>query len=357
VSISFEVVSPAPRDAWLRVLSSDSAATIYQTPTWFDAARSACRALDVSRLYTLSDGRQLVFPMLRKIPMPGLALDHAYPYGLGAGGLLASEGLRQSDVQLVLADLVNARSSCIWIKANHDRSEIWEKGLVPQAKILWRRVEVVDLEGDYERVWQRFRSSARSAIRKAENSHLIVERDTSGRCISTFYDLYLSWTKRRAEEAGLPGWLTTRLARHRQPLRNFKIIAAALGENCRVWVARHRGEAVASIITLVFGQHAVYWTGYSDKALAGPLRANNLLQGLAIQDACEAGCRYYSMGESGGVGALIHFKQTFGATPRRAIGVRLERVPITELDTLRSRTMASAARLIQVAGKRLPQRD
>jgi hypothetical protein len=294
--------------------------------------------------------------MLRRTPVPGFALDHAYPYNLGAGGLLASGGLRQSDVNLVLADLVSTRHSSIWIKANHDSSGTWEQGLVPQAKILWRRVEVVDLQGGYERVRQRFRSSARSAIRKAENSHLTVERDTSGRCVSTFYDLYLSWTSRRAEEAGLPGWLTTYLARRRQPLRNFEIIAAALGENCRVWVARNRGEAVASIITLVFGQHAVYWSGYSDKALAGPLRANNLLHNLAIQDACEAGCRYYSMGESGGVGSLIHFKQTLGATPRRAIGVRLERVPLTELDALWSRTVTSAARLIQVAGKRLPQR-
>jgi Acetyltransferase (GNAT) domain len=197
----------------------------------------------------------------------------------------------------------------------------------------------------------------RRAVRKAEHSDLSVEHDTSGRCVPTSYDLYVSWTERRAEAAGLPGRLTTRLARRREPLRNFKTIAAALGENCRVWVARHRGEAVASIITLVFGQHAVYWREYSDKALAGPLRANNLLQGLAIQDACEAGCRYYSMGESGGVSSLIHFKQTFGATPRRAVEVRLEHLPLTEMDTLRSRTVTSVTKLVQVARRSLPQQD
>jgi hypothetical protein len=59
-------------------------------------------------------------------------------------------------------------------------------------------------------VAQRFHSSARRAVRKAEHSDLSVERDTSGRCVPTFYDLYLNWTERRAEEAGLPGWLTTR---------------------------------------------------------------------------------------------------------------------------------------------------
>jgi Acetyltransferase (GNAT) domain len=85
-----------------------------------------------------------------------------------------------------------------------------------------------------------------------------------------------------------------RLARRREPLHNFKTIAAALGENCHVWVARHRGEAVASIITLVFGQHAVYWRGTATKPWLAHCE-NNLLQGLAIQDACEAGCRYYSM--------------------------------------------------------------
>jgi len=49
----------------------------------------------------------------------------------------------------------------------------------------------------------------------------------------------------------------------------------------------------------VHGENADYWRGYSRKDLAGPSRANNLLQRLAIEDACDAGCRYYSMGGSG----------------------------------------------------------
>jgi hypothetical protein len=104
---------------------------------------------------------------------------------------------------------------------------------------------------------------------------------------------------------------------------------------------------------LIHGQHAVYWRGYSRKELAGPSRANNLLHRLAIEDACESGCRFYSMGESGGVAALEHFKQTMGATPRSAVECRIERLPLTKVENWLGRAEAGAARIVNAAGRTL----
>jgi hypothetical protein len=327
-----------PPAAWSEVLADDPGATIYQTPAWFEATKAASGAKDVSRLYVLEDGRRLVLPMLRRVPVPGVVLDDSYPGTYGAGGLLASGGLRASDVAHVLTDLLRRSATRTRVKATYQTAGCWDAVHIRGVKGLSQRVEVLDLDGGFPRVWDtRFHSSARRAVRKAERSRLIVECDSGERLISTFYDLYLEWTDRRAEESGLPPAVAAWRARRREPLRMFQAVATRLGDCCRVWVASYDGEPIAAMITLVYREHAVYWRGYSKKAVAGPLRANNLLQRLAIEDACEAGCRYYSMGESGGVAPLIRFKQTLGATPRRAIERRIERVPISALESFEGR--------------------
>jgi hypothetical protein len=329
------------------VLAADPGATAHQTLEWFDAAIETTGAQDVSRLYALQDGRRLVVPMLRRSPLPRVALDSAYPGGLGAGGMLATGGLRAADVQLVLRDLLESPAVATRLKAHHHTSGRWEAGLVPGVLSTSHRIEVLDLDGGFARVRdERFHSSARRAIRKAESSGLVVDRDTTGALMPTIYDLYLDWTTRRAEESGLPTPLAIRVALRREPRTMYEAVARSLGEKCRIWVARLDGEPVAGLVSLVHGEHAVYWRGYSNKAVAGPLRANNLLQRMAIEDACEAGCRYYSMGESGGVAALERFKQTMGATPRVALECRVERLPLARLERIRGEAQARAAELV-----------
>lgn len=342
-----QLVSPAPREAWSQVLADDPGATPHQTLGWFDAARETTGAQDVSRLYVLHDGRRLVVPMLRRAPLPRVALDAAYPGGLGAGGMLATGGLRAADVRLVLRDLLGSSAVTTRLKSHHHTSDRWTDGLVPGVLSAPHRIEVLDLEGGFAHVRdKRFSSSARRAIRKAESSGLVVERDTTGALMPTIYDLYLDWTTRRAGESGLPTPMAVRIALRREPRRMYEAVARSLGEKCRIWVASLDGEPVAGMVSLVHGDHAVYWRGYSNKAAAGPLRANNLLQRLAIEDACDAGCRYYSMGESGGVAALERFKQTMGATPRVALGCRIERIPLSRLERTRAEAQARAAHLV-----------
>ncbi len=103
-----------------------------------------------------------------------------------------------------------------------------------------------------------------------------------------------------------------------------------LGEACRIWVAWHNGQPAAAILVLQ-GSNASYIRGMMDKELAGPTRANYLLHRLAIEEACEAGCRYYDMGESGSSTSLAQFKTRFGARPCPYAEYHIERLPITSL--------------------------
>lgn len=62
------VHSPAPRDRWESVLEASPEATIFQTHGWLDSCCAASGFVDASRRYEMSDGHQIVFPMVRPRP-------------------------------------------------------------------------------------------------------------------------------------------------------------------------------------------------------------------------------------------------------------------------------------------------
>ena len=97
-----EITSPVPREVWQAVLRSDPGATALQTPAFFKAVLAATAGRDDSRLYSLQDGRRLVLPLVRQRSVPGVRLTAAFPGGYGHGGMLATGGLRDSDVQMVV---------------------------------------------------------------------------------------------------------------------------------------------------------------------------------------------------------------------------------------------------------------
>ena len=84
---------------------------------------------------------------------------------------------------------------------------------------------------------------------------------------------------------------------------------------------------------VLFGGNAHYTRGAMDKDLAGPTRASFLLQRLAIEDTCKAGCRYYNMGATGTSDTLVRFKSHFGALPYNFSEYRFERLPFTRIET------------------------
>ena len=66
----------------------------------------------------------------------------------------------------------------------------------------------LDLTHGFDEVWRhRFRSSVRRAVRKAQKSDVVVERDTTGRLMPSFLTLYEKSVLRWAEDSGVPrGW-------------------------------------------------------------------------------------------------------------------------------------------------------
>jgi Acetyltransferase (GNAT) domain len=327
-----EVRTPAPRDVWRELYKSDPHALLYHAPVWVDLMSAFGSYEDASRLYSLPDGRLAVLPMVRKRLLNRVVREASYPAAWGMGGLLASGGVRESDVAAVFADLASRRVVQTTLRPNPVMGAVWEAARPPSVVTVSRLAHVLDLEGGFDHVWnERFTGQARTAVRKAERSGLTVRCDTSGRLLPVFYELYERsldrWAAAQHEPRALARWRGHR----RDPLRKLQMIAEWLGEGCRVWVAWLDGRPAASIL-VIQGPSANYTRGVMDKEIAGPTRANYLLHRLAVEDACAAGCRHYHMGETGPSSTLAQFKTRFGARPQPYAEYHIEAVPLTALD-------------------------
>lgn len=344
-----DVVRPAPRKIWRDLLESDPAANVYQTPEWLECICAVGGYVDASRFYRTSAGRQLVLPMVRRAGLPRmLRVAESLPSQWGTGGMVTAGPVQPEDVAAVWGDLVAERAARVRIRPENMNADSWNAGMcLPNVTVNPEVKSVVDLTGGFDRVWkERFKSEARTAVRRAERAGVVVESDSTGRLVSIYYDLYMDWVERQARERGLPPAIMLRRASRVEPLRKFEIVAEKLRSACRIWVARLDGRPIATVITLIHGTHANYWRGYSNKELAGPVRANNLLHKLTIEHACAAGCLDYNMGWSG-TRSLAKYKRSLGALPLEFPVFTFERIPMTRVEEAASGVRESLMRLAE----------
>jgi hypothetical protein len=316
------------------VLAADPDALPAQTPEWTDCIVGYGGFEDASRLYELPGGRRLVLPMLRRTGRPHLlASEASTPSGWNFGGVAAPGGVRTEDLVAVFDDLVDRRVLRTSVRPNPVTGERWAAAAsgrpVGRTSAL---AHVLDLEGGFEHVWNtRFTGNVRKSVRKALRCGVSVERDVTGRLAPAFYDLYelslARWGRQQHEPLALARWR----GRRAYSLSRLQHMMKAMDGAVRLWVASVEGRPAASMLVLQ-AANANYTRGAMDKELAGPVRANALLHRLAIEEACEAGCRYYHMGESGSSDALARFKSQFGARAYPYAVYHVERLPFTALD-------------------------
>jgi hypothetical protein len=344
---SARVTSPAPQAVWGEIVDADPMAGPSHLPAWLDCVCRADGWVDASRLYEMPGGRRLVLPLVRKaiVGTSGhstlLTVQASYPHGWGSGGILAPGGTRSQDVALVHADLAADPGLRTLLRPGFATAPAWRKGW-SQGRAgeveIPLTTHVLDLSGGLNEVWsKRFSSKARTGIRnarrKADKAGLEIEVGSSPQLVADLYTVYLRWLDRRALERRVPQPVARWRGVRAEPLVRFQTVAATFGERCWIWVARLDGTPVAAAIALFHAAVGVGWRAFSDRELAGPLRTHELMQFLAVEHACEIGCRYFDMGHSGGVVGLVHVKNRFGATEHRVCEYAFERVPISRLES------------------------
>jgi lipid II:glycine glycyltransferase (peptidoglycan interpeptide bridge formation enzyme) len=318
---------------WEKVFQSDKEAVPYQSPAWFESALTAGHFKDASRFYELDNGKQLIMPMVRSSNIPEhLATAGSMPEGWGMGGLISESAITIEDIKAVFVDLKKLPYLQVKVRPNPHLGELWKQAAPDGVVKTSRLAHILDLDGGFDQVWnKRFSQQTRRAVRKAEARGVTVEQDTTGKLISVFYDLWRLSIERWAEHQHEPLALARWRGERRDPLHKFETVAQTLKDHCCVWVARVNGKPAASILVLQYG-NVNYSRGAMDKDLADETNANSLLHMMAIKDACEKGCHYYHMGESGNSSGLHQFKSRLGAEGFPYEEYSIDRLPISKVD-------------------------
>jgi hypothetical protein len=314
-------------------LNQDGLALPDQYPAWLDCTIADNGGQDASRLYELPDGQKILLPLVRyPSSIPGLWRVSSMPAGWGIGGTISSRPLRAEDAVMILADMRKADAAEVSIRPNPMTGDVWAEAQPAGVTAFPRLAHVLDLEGGFQQVWaKRFKAETRTAVRKAEKAGVEVESGTSPQLVKTYYELFerslIRWGAQQHEPIFLARWRGHR----RDPYKRYQLMAEKLGGLCRFWVASYHGQPAAGILVL-YGQNAHYTRGAMDRDVANPTRANDLIQRLAIEEACRLGCRYYHMGETGGSASLARYKLSFGARPYSYAEYFLGRIPITRIN-------------------------
>ncbi|WP_162834062.1 GNAT family N-acetyltransferase [Amycolatopsis circi] len=282
-------------------------------------------------MYETAAGRKFVLPMLRGARAAGLfPAEYSNPPACGLGGVIAPGGARTDDVSVVLEDLAGRRVVVQSVYPGPLAADAWRDARHPRALVRQHHVHLLDLRAGWDEILEhRFTKNTRRGLRIATRRGVTVERGLGGELLPEFYGLMehavLRWARKQHE----PAWLARARLHRRDPREKFEAIARRLGDRFQVWLARSDGRIAAGCL-VARSANAHDFRAAMDEELK-QCRATDLLQALAIRDACLAGCRYYYLGESG-TGTLGQFKERFGARPFVYPEFRLERLPVSRAE-------------------------
>lgn len=312
---------------WLRLVSTDPAATPFHLPAW-------------ARAVTDTYGYR-GFVLAQRAP--GGELTAGIPVvelrnGLGARRLVALPFTdhcppltRHVDEGAHFAGLLRRWREAIGADVLELRSEL---PVTPGAhpEVVGSR-HLVALEPDSGAVRSRFhRHRVERHIRKALELGLDVTMSRARSELATFYDLHCRTRKR----LGVPV----------QPRRFIEHVWERLvdADNAFVVVARASGKPVAAALFLSWNGHLIYKYGASDSAY-WKLRANFLVFWTAIRWGCANGCRSFDFGRTdAGNQTLREFKASWGSTEVPLVYTHLGSSPRRHGHGLASRALARLIR-------------
>jgi hypothetical protein len=330
--LAVQVISPAPRALWLELLRCDAEALPSQTPLWLDGLCALKGYRDASRFYRFADGQQLVLPLVQRSSLGVWSPQASLPHAWGVGGVVAARTPLPQHLLAVFEDLKTSSALSTNVLPNPRQGPLWAAARPPSVRSIPRCAHVLDLEGGFDRVWrERFSKTTRRMVRKAEKLGVRVECDTTGRLASVVYHLRRAAVARWAARQHEPRWLAHLRAELRDPRSKIEHIARVMGGALRIWVAWRSGVPIAASMVLL-GANADDIMGVMDAPKAAATGANDLLLRHSIEDACNAGCRLYHLGESGFSEGLARFKERFGAQAYPYEEFYVERLPLSRVD-------------------------
>lgn len=306
---SVRVTTELPPQA-MRLLERAGGTLLFHQPRWIEAMRRAYPRFRPAHLLLEEDGSLSgVLPVMEKRAW-GLGEVVSSPFGTYGGPILDAGASRDGVRALAKGFLARARrfgifrfEMTLFDAAPHTREDlvaVLGGFAVPSGT--W----IIDLGAGEEAVWNGYEGRARTAVRRARELGVAAAVEDGDDAIAALHGLHEGQGRRRP----IP-WYHAR--------EGLAAVKEVLGEDARVWLARHEGKPVAGALVLSNpGADVHAWvTGASDAAR--PVHAFTLLMHEAIADAARRGQRVWDFGASADDPRVEFFKRAFGGGAKETL--------------------------------------
>jgi hypothetical protein len=307
-----QVVSPAPRDTWMRAARTDPTASGAQLPEWADSVIEHGHWHDSSRAYTFSSGRTVVVPMVAKRVAGVAVAERAWPEGWAFAGPVAEGGVREEELDAIVGDLAGSHTPTLAMRLDRIAAAPERRNL----RVTPHSTHMLDLSGGFD-AWQSMLSrNARRALRRAETEPLEILKGNRPDLVDQFATLNRYTIDRWARDRRQPLPVARALASLRDRPGRLAVMIRHFGDACVLWVARLDDAPVACAVAVFGPATTTDWMSAIDKDRLAGSQASLLLKKHMIAESCARGMTAMDVGEADPGSGMEAFKERIGAVRR-----------------------------------------
>ena len=303
---TLEPLSYEDSNVWEDILTDCPNSLPFHSIAWREALVNTFKQLTPA--YFLIKERDTIvggLPAFVFQPIPGIKMLHSMPWNLFGSVQLITEAsvdlhLLFQSVEADLDEFVNEQGLCETIFTLSPAQTITHGQKLIEAGYKNHRdlfTHLLRTHPDYDVIWQAFRGTVRTAVRKAAKTGVTLYDTNSVSDLEAFYEIYLATQKRLG---GTP-----------KPLPVLK----SLFQNniAKLVIARYDGLIIAGIFWLYFNRTVTVWLNASVPDF-WEYCPNDALYHHTIKWACETGYEWIDFGASPPNNhGLIAFKESFRA--------------------------------------------
>lgn len=291
------------------IVSRCPSAYFVHSPRFMDFCVQALpNATDCSLGFVFDDGTKGFIPFVGRSHTRDLLYNYESSF-LGYGGLITEKQIDkdryQEAMDAALTEIYKQRHYQILISTKPADGSA-EFSPISKRLVSWTKentnTHIVELNPDYEKVYEQFKYFRKKNIRTSERAGVEVKLVSNDDELEEFFVIYRDRVRRWGKSART----------------NFdrRFFQAAYQTMCadrrmQLWIASHNKHIYAGAIILYQGQSVHAWLSASLEDDSH--RPYSYLQTAIIKDACARGLTFYDLGRSIS-GGVARFKEGFGAT-------------------------------------------
>jgi len=284
-----------PREEWDEHLDRFPDATPFHTRDWLECLEEVRGAnwiplgmfrggklVGLAPIFSLTRG----FVKLLASPLTGWATPYLGP--------LCGKGELEDALRALKCKASECRAAYLELTLTPGK-EVGDLGFRKEMRTTY----ILDLEPDEGVMWKKLKKECRNRVRKAEKEGVQVHEVPSPEFFRTYWEMAKDVYAKSRRPPAIPLEFFVRLWDRLRPKGRIRVL-----------VAEHKGEPIASLISLIHRDTVYDWDGVS-YLKAYKLAANNLLEWEIIRWASREGFRRYDM-LGADIPGVARFKASFG---------------------------------------------